>query len=115
METTIDLSEFTNPQETALVGRINGEKLLEEFQKKNIIFNQLEKENDKIHIKIPENIITINKSFFLGWLETRVQELGKNGFIKIYDFETTPHIKEKISEHIDAALLSASQEDILGV
>ena len=115
METTIKLADYTNPKETALVGRINGETLLKNFQDKNVIFKSLELSNDKINIIVPNNIITINKSFFLGWLETRVQELGKTAFISKYNFIASEHIKEKILEHIDAALLSASQEDILGV
>lgn len=109
----IDLSQYINSKLTALVGRPNGEKLLKTLKVKGLIFSELEKKYETISISIPNFIVTINKSFFLGWMETRIEELGKNNFITKYKFETTNHINERIKEYIDSALLDASPEEIL--
>ena len=109
----INLSDYINAKLTALVGRPNGEKLLKTFKVSGVIFADLERNHEKIKINIPDFIVTINKSFFLGWMETRIKELGKNDFITKYEFVTTEHINERIKEYIDSALLDASPEEIL--
>jgi hypothetical protein len=112
----IDLEKHIHQQESALVGRPNGEMLLSRLKRENLIFKDLEKKYGKIVIKIPQRIVTINKSYFLGFMETRIQELGKDAFIIKYLFEASEHIKEKISNsYIDAALLEASQREILNI
>ena len=81
-EIVIKISDYFDNKYTALVGRPNGEKLLDLLKKKSILLRDLEKEKDIIYIDIPSYILTMNKSFFLGFLETRVQELGKEHFLK---------------------------------
>ena len=115
MEKIIKLSDFLDPRITALVGRPNGERLLKKFKEKNIIFIDIEKNYKKISIIFPERVITINKSFFLGFLETRVQALGKEGFIEKYEFDSSEHINNRIVKYIDSSLLSASPGEILDV
>ncbi len=115
MEKTIDLKDFLAFEETALVGRENGENVLKKISQNGLDFKKLEKDFNTIIIKIPENVVSINKSFFLGLFEIQVQRLGKDGFLKKYKFSTTDHIVNKIKNHVDAALLTASQGDILDV
>jgi hypothetical protein len=112
MEKMINLADFISQQESALVGRNKGRELLKQFTDENVIFKNLEKEFSKIRIVFPSNVITINKSFFLGWLGTRIIELKPEEFRQLYVFDTNDHIKEKISEFIDAAIFSATPEEI---
>ncbi|MDD4954487.1 MAG: hypothetical protein PHP17_00390 [Candidatus Omnitrophica bacterium] len=110
---TIKLEDFLLPEETSLVGRENGESVLKKLKDKNLDFERLEKDYEKIIIDIPTNIVSINKSFFLGLFEIPVQRLGRDGYFAKYQFNTTEHIQNKIKNHVDAALLKASQGDIL--
>jgi hypothetical protein len=112
-EKIIDLTKYVPDQDTALVGRKNGEQLLRKFKEDKILLKDLEKEFDLIKIHVPRNIITINKSFFLGWLETRILELGKEQFNIKYSFETEEDMKSKLTSHIEAAFLTSTQDEIL--
>lgn len=109
----INLDNFLHSKETALIGRDNGENIFKQLAQRQLDFKTLEAQYDKIIIQIPERIVSINKSYFLGLFETVVERLGKEQFFAKYDFRTTQHIKEKIKRHVDAALLDASQGDIL--
>lgn len=115
MDKTIDLINFIAHDETALVGRENGENVLGKIIQGGLDFKKLEKSFDKIIINIPDHVVSINKSFFLGLFETSVLRLGKEGFLNKYKFVTSDHIINKIKSHIDAALLTASQGEILDV
>ena len=112
---TIDLIKFINKNDTALVGRNNGENLLSTLNRKGFNLEQCEIKYDKIIFQIPQKIITINKSFFLGVFETRIQDIGKLKFQEKYEFDTSKHIKDKIVKYIDSGLLEASMEEILNV
>jgi hypothetical protein len=110
---TLKLSEIIDKRETALVGREHGEEILKLLKNQKIILKDIEEKFEHIVVEIPAKIVTINKSFFLGLFETRIQELGKQKFEEKYIFNTSEHIKEKIKKHIEAALLSATQGEIL--
>jgi hypothetical protein len=115
MNYRIELDKYIHIKETALIGRNNGEYILKTIEKDGIDLSKLESTNEKIIINIPDRIISINKSYFLGLFETIIQRLGKEQFLLKYEFETTNHIKEKIKRHVDSAILKASQGDILDV
>ena len=110
---TLKLAEIVDKRETALVGREHGEETLKQLKQKKIILKELEGKYDHILVEIPTKIITINKSFFLGLFETRILELGKQNFENKYAFITSDHIVEKIKKHIEAALLNATQKEIM--
>lgn len=86
----------------ALVGRDNGEVLRADLEVAGIVWKNLEQQFDEIEIVIPDYVVTINKSFFLGLFEESVLRLSKEGFIAKYKFNTTEHIKRKVEKHIDA-------------
>ena len=111
----VDFQDVLLKGETAFVGRQNGFNYQQKLKEKNVSFKNLENEYQKIVIKIPENIISMNKSFFLALWAERVLELGQESFEKRYIFETSEHIKKKIKSHIQAALLTVPQKEILGV
>ena len=113
MEKIINIDDFLTKKETSLVGRENGEALL---KKTRIDFSKIEGEYDSIVINIPERIATINKSFFLGFFETSVQRSGSvEAFLRKYKFKTSAYILSKLEGFVAAALLTASQKDILDV
>jgi hypothetical protein len=115
MEKEIKLDEVLHARETALVGRENGEETLSKLINQGNDLENIEKKFDKIIVKIPERIVSVNKSYFLGLFELSVERLGREEFEKKYNFETTDYIKGKIKSHINAACLSASQGEILDV
>lgn len=114
MAQIIDLARFVGKSEKALVGRDNGEAVKEKILKAGINFEELEKAGDKIVIKIPPEVVSINKSFFLGLFELTIQRLGSaHNFFEKYEIDTTDHIKRKVQDHAAAAMLKASQREIL--
>lgn len=72
MKYKLDIDKYVHKKATGLVGRPNGEQLLSDLKKDGIIFKDIEIQYDLIEIIIPKRIRLLNKSFFLGWLETRV-------------------------------------------
>ena len=107
-DNVVDFQEVMLDGESAFVGRQNGSDYKKKLQDRGIDFEQLEKVNEEIIVKIPDNIISMNKSFFLAIWADRVLELGEENFKKKYHFQTTDHIREKINRHIQAALLTVS-------
>jgi len=112
-EFELNLANILDERETALVGREHGEEVLKLLKEKKYILKELEEKYEQILIEIPKKIVTINKSFFLGLFETRIQEMGKEKFENKYVFKTSEHIVEKIKKHINAALLNATQKEIV--
>lgn len=113
--TEILLSNFIHRDETALVGRENGKSLRLAFTKNGIDLLALENAENQIVIVIPEDVVSVNKSYFLGAFADRVRALGKVIFNEKYQFQTSEHIHHKIEEAIDNALLQATPEQILNV
>lgn len=111
----IQFKEFIPEGETSLVGRENGHTYSKKLSDAGIKFEEIENNFEEIIIEIPNTIMSMNKSFFLGIWADRVCVLGEDKFIKKYIFKTSEHIKNKIKKHIKAALLEATQEDILNV
>ena len=114
-EKEIDLETIIQHGETALVGRQNGLDYKKKLEDKGFIFKDLEGEAKKIVISIPGTIVTMNKSFFLAIWADRILELGEDTFKEKYSFKTSEHIKNKIKGHINSALLTLTQAEILGV
>ncbi len=111
-EKRIDVTEIWGST-TSLVGRDMGEKFLAKCTSKNLNFERLEKEYDKIIFVIEERVRSMNKSFFLGAFELRIWELGEDGFRNKYGFEARENIKKRITEEfISAAMMNRSQLDI---
>lgn len=109
----IDFDEYIEKHADALVGKKNGIHALEALRNNGISFKELEKQFAPIIIKLPERIVTMNSSYFLGVWAERVQALGRKSFLEHYKFLTSDHILQKIDRHINTALLTASQEETL--
>lgn len=109
------LNRFIHQDETALVGRENGKSLRLAFTNKGIDLLAMEQTENPIVIVIPDEVVSVNKSYFLGAFADRVRALGKVIFNQKYQFKTSEHIHHKIEEAIDNALLQATPEQILNV
>lgn len=114
-DTMVDLGAVIDQNETALVGRENGRSARRRLIEKKVVFDQLENQFDHIIINIPERIISMNRSFFLGAFADRVKALGKEDFTAKYVFNTSEHIKNRIDDLVDSALKDASPSQILNV
>lgn len=110
----INLDSHIDRKMNALVGRSLGQRILKTLENEYAL-SKHEAEAEPITIVIPERIITINKSWFLGMFETKIANLGSRGFRDHYIFNTSNYINKKIDKYIDSALLDVSQEEILGV
>ncbi len=108
----INLTAYVHPQQYSLVGRERGELMVAKIDKAYDLTNA-EKIYDEIHIVVPEHVITMNKSFFLGFFELIVQRLGRDVFLAKYQFITSTHIKSRVKVYSEAALFQSDQKDIL--
>lgn len=114
-EYSMELKNYISNEETALVGRDNGRNLRNVLSSKGIDLAHLETIHEKINIVIPEHIVSMNRSFFLGAFADRAKILGKTEFTKKYYFVTSDHIQKKIEDHIEYAIKNATAEEILNV
>lgn len=94
----VEMNKIVHKRETALIGRKNGENALEKLKKEGTDLCLLEKEYDKIIISVPEHVVSINQSYFLGMFETSIERLGKTGFLLKYEFKASDHIRKKVKD-----------------
>ncbi len=114
MACTIDIKDYVPQHVPVLVGRKNGETLVEKLAAKGITWNALEATEDTIEIIVPERIETMNGSYFLGAWGNRVRALGgAAAFFAKYHFHASPHIVDAIHLHAERAMVMGSQVDIL--
>lgn len=100
----IELQKYLSNVGEILSGRDTGQIV----RKKSNLENE-EKKYSKVIIILPENIIGINPSFFLGFLGDSVRNCSsKDAFLEkfkiIYDIEKNPYLIEDIEDGIERAL-----------
>lgn len=94
----IKLDKYING-DIVLSGRDRGEEL-----RKKLELNKKEKENDIIEIEIPEDVCSINSSYFLGAFGDSIRKYGKERFLQKYIFVCDSVIRESIEDGISSAL-----------
>ena len=99
MQQMIDLTKYTGRDEIILSGRPKGEELR---QKLNL--EKMDSEADAIKIIIPQHIVSLNSSFFLGLFTESVKKFGEEGFRSKYFFECRPILMKDIDAGIHQAL-----------
>lgn len=83
MKTAIfDLNKYRAKNSMIFTGRDKGE-----YVRRQSKFDKLEEENDQIKFIIPDDLFSINPSFFEELLINVVLKLGKEGFYAKYSFE----------------------------
>lgn len=100
-EAIFDLEDYRAEGSKIFTGRDKGK-----YVRKESKFDEMEKENDKIYFIIPNNLYSINPSFFEELLINVVTKLGKNKFLEKYEFQNKGeyNYKRPLLESIDRIL-----------
>jgi hypothetical protein len=100
-ENTINLEDFRVQGSKVFTGRDRGEYVR---QKSNI--DVIEKNNSEIVIIIPENIYSINPSFFEEFFSTSIERLGKERFLSKFKFKSlgSYNYEKPLNEAIERVL-----------
>lgn len=94
----INLSKYIN-NDIVLSGRERGEELREKLD-----LDKNEVDNTIIEIEIPDEVCSINSSYFLGAFGDSIRKFGKDKFLKKYIFLCDEIIRESIEDGISSAL-----------
>lgn len=66
--------------------------------------DRIDKSSDSVTVVIPDDVISMNTSFFLGLFGPSVRRLGKTGFLAKYHFQCHDIHRSTIEEGIERAL-----------
>lgn len=72
--------------------------------RKKLKLDEVDCAKENIEIIIPEDIISLNSSFFLGLFGKSVRTLGRSEFRSKYNFVCNEFIKKNIYDAIERAL-----------
>lgn len=95
----INLKEYFDNEVKVLSGRKIGKEHRKKFH-----LNRLDEEDDIINIIIPDDIYSINTSYFLELFGPSIRKLGEDKFRKKYVFECDDVIRLNIEDFIELAL-----------
>jgi len=104
----IDLGDFmTKRQVKVLSGRENGANLRSQYG-----LDQFDKGNEVFEVKIPEDIFSMNTSFFLAMFGNSVRKLGEENFKMRYRFICPEFLLPEIDDGIRRALKETRALDV---
>lgn len=105
VENIINLEDFRVKKGNAISKVFTGRDRGEIVRKKSMI-DELEEKSDKVTIIIPENIRSINPSFFEEMLKNVVKKLGREGFLNKFSFLSngTYNYQKPLNEAIERIL-----------
>lgn len=93
----IDFSTFNS---RVLVGRPRGEKAREKYG-----LDSIDKEGGLVEVVIPDNIYSVNSSFFLGLFGKSIVTAGsRESFFGRYHFSSSKELKERFEGFVSRAL-----------
>ena len=99
----IDLGVYSTKESIVLSGRPKGEGVREELH-----IDELDVSRDEFIVKIPDRIISLNSSFFLGLFTGSIKRLGISAFESKYTFECRDVVLEDIERGKKEALNQAN-------
>lgn len=102
----IDLNKFKNSGSRVLSGRNEGKKAREKLN-----LDSVDNDAENVSVIFPEDIISLNSSFFLGLFGPSVRNLGENEFVKKYTFICPDFIKKSVNDGIERALKTSNPLD----
>jgi hypothetical protein len=88
---TIDLGQYRTADAIVFSGREKGEAIRE-----RVGLNRLDTENVIVTIRVPDQIVSLNSSFFLGLFAESIRRLGIEGFDRKYQFKCSDVVREDI-------------------
>ena len=91
----IDLSVFRGKKYKVLSGRGFGENVRREHN-----LNEIDKQDFVQEIVIPEDVYSLNSSFFAGLFQESLRKLGEKRFREKYLFRCTDTIRKNVNDGI---------------
>lgn len=95
----IDLNNCKRKNVKVLSGRDVGIDFRKKFKLDDIDMNK-----ESVEVIVPEDLYSINSSFFLGLFGPSVRHLGEEGFKKKYQFKCDSIIQKNIEDGMSHAL-----------
>jgi hypothetical protein len=100
----IDLGEArTTPAAKVFAGRARGKYWRQRFK-----LDELDTEAEPVCVIIPNDIISLNISFFLNLFGDSIRRLGKEKFVSHYRFQSDPILQPLIDQGVEQALKRSS-------
>ena len=93
----------TSTQAKVFAGRERGKYWRRQFK-----LDEIDTLDDIVNVLIPEDIISLNISFFLNLFGDSVRRLGREGFKAHYHFQSDPILEPAIKQGIEQALKRSS-------
>jgi hypothetical protein len=103
--TRISLNDYRSRGGKVFAGRERGEKVRHAAQ-----LTTLDQQDVSVSVFIPEDVFSVNSSFFLGMFGESVRKLGEEGFRAHYRFEGKD-ITDTVEDGIREALAAVSPLD----
>jgi len=104
MSKAINLGQArTSPEAKVFAGRERGK-----YWRKQFHLDELDKIEETVEVIIPDDIISLNISFFLNLFGKSVRTLGREGFVAHYHFKSDPILQPLIMQGIEQALKRSS-------
>jgi hypothetical protein len=104
MNRVIDLGVArTSPAAKVFAGRQRGKYWRDQFK-----LDELDNVAEAVKVVIPEDIISLNISFFLNLFGDSIRRLGKEKFVAHYKFESDPVLQPLIDQGVEQALKRSS-------
>lgn len=101
---TIDLNAArTSPAAKVFAGRERGKYWRTQFR-----IDELDSEPGPVRVIVPEDILSLNISFFLNLFGDSIRKFGREGFREHYRFENDPVLTPVIDQGIEQALKRSS-------
>lgn len=97
---TVDLADYLTGDETALMGREDGDMLQAMLQADGIRFDEMEMDTDGVTIYVPDHIVNINPAYLQAVWGPRMAALGPTSFHDLYSFQAIPSVQRKVSAWI---------------
>lgn len=98
----IDLKDFSSPGVTVFAGRQRGEAA-----RARAALAVADAQGDTVEVRIPEDTISVNTSFFLGMFADSIRQVGEAEFRRRYVF-VGPRAPMVLEDGIKEALLTSS-------
>lgn len=95
----INLYDYLDINKHVLVGKVFGSNI-----RKILDLNTIDKNNEIVIVQIPESILFMTTSFFIGLFGPSVVKLNKYGFKNKYNFVCNKMIYEVIEDGISRSL-----------
>jgi hypothetical protein len=106
---TIDLSNYKTSGSWVFSGRPKGEHV-----RKALILDTEDQSPDRVEVRVPDEIIALNRSFFLGLFGPSVRQLGEEAFRKKYAFHSSSLALRDIEAGIQRATVDGSALPVRG-